>query len=117
MEVYTFLRIGKDREQVTLLPIGGEADGDENAVRAQVYEQLLSFRARSATCFLESDRSRLLAIIEGSFGTLERFDQAVAAVLAPLIDSKASRDIARKLSLARGRSGRLNTVVSGRQVL
>ena len=55
------------------------------------------FKASNATCFLPSDRSRLLAIIEASFGTLERFDSAVpvAEVVAPLLDSQASRKISR----------------------
>ena len=79
---------------------------------AEIYVQLSAFRTAHATCFLESDRLKLLAIIEGSFGTLERFDRAVADVLAPLLNSKASRDIASRLNRAEGRSGTLHRLPS-----
>ena len=47
---------------------------------ASVEQSFRDFRGEKAACFKSSDRERLLAIIEASFGAMTAFDEAVRGV-------------------------------------
>ena len=71
MELFTYLRMGGERDHVIVRLLD---DGKSLA-------QLLSkFDAGKAKCFLDGDRQKLLAVIEASFGTFAPFNKIVRGI-------------------------------------
>eukprot|EP00927_Polykrikos_kofoidii_P030780 TRINITY_DN26497_c0_g2_i1.p1 TRINITY_DN26497_c0_g2~~TRINITY_DN26497_c0_g2_i1.p1 ORF type:complete len:628 (+),score=77.16 TRINITY_DN26497_c0_g2_i1:33-1886(+) len=68
IEIFVFLEIGSSPRRVALL-------GDP------LFDRIESFDAYKTQCYLESDKERLLSIIEFSFGTVDGFSDAVKKVL------------------------------------
>ena len=64
-----------DRGQLSLVPLEGGG-----VTLASVEQSFRDFRGEKAACFKSSDRERLLAIIEASFGAMTAFDEAVRGV-------------------------------------
>ena len=71
LELFVFLRIGGTHGRLHVYSLGGE----------EVERALLSFDALKAKCFLRSDRERLLAVIEASFGDCKPFNKLVRSTV------------------------------------
>ena len=93
IELFTFLQMGGDRENVVVLHLPTDVDvaaakgvesgkgGSEDGAAASLERQIATFDALSARCFKPDERQRLLAIIEASFGDFEAFNEAVREIL------------------------------------
>ena len=73
MELFVYLRMGGQREDVTVRLLGAT-----EAVR----ELLVRFDAGKARCYLGKDREKLLAVIEAGFGTFTPFNSIVRGIFA-----------------------------------
>ena len=71
MEVFTFVQMGGQRENMPIKPLDDDDDTDS---------KLLRFDASQAQCFLPKDRDKLLAVIEASFGTFQPFNKIVRRI-------------------------------------
>ena len=58
---------------------------DTQAGQELLRAQFRNFDARDARCFAQEDTDRLLATLEGGFGTLGAFSQEVGAVLESVV--------------------------------
>jgi len=72
MELFTFLRMGGNRERMNVVELGG----------VEGRAALARFDASKAQCFLKRDREKLLAVIEAGFGDLKPFNKIVRGILA-----------------------------------
>ena len=70
LEMFTFLRSGGHVDRIILKPL----DAEDRAV-------LASFDIRKADCFLQSDKQRLLAIVESSYFSFGAFNNACRNIL------------------------------------
>ena len=70
VELFVFLRMGGEVECLRVYELGG----------ADVRSALNSFDAAKAQCFLQSDRERMLAVIESGFGALQPFNEQVRGI-------------------------------------
>lgn len=68
--MFTFLRSGGTIDRIVLKPL----DVDDKKV-------LATFDIRKASCFLQSDRQRLLAIVESSYFSFGAFNSACRKIL------------------------------------
>ena len=59
MEIFVFLRTGKDRREDIIVKLLDESD--------DLPHRLSLFDAAKARCFLDDDRERLLAVIETGY--------------------------------------------------
>ena len=75
---------------------------DTHAGQESLRSQFRDFDARHARCFAQEDTDRLLATLEGGFGTLGAFSTEVGAVLESVVSGGA--DVAGE-SGARGHRG------------
>ena len=75
MEIFTFMQTGGTSEKLSLVPLEGGG-----VTLASVEQSFRDFRGEKAACFKSSDRERLLAIIEASFGAMTAFDEAVRGI-------------------------------------
>ena len=83
MEVFTFLRIGgTDSDERIEIHAIAHPDKDQSEARGIMMERFASFDAAKAQCFLASDRERLLAVIEASFGDFTGFNRLARNVFA-----------------------------------
>eukprot|EP00400_MALV-I_sp_L67-5_P000590 gene590-1009_t len=73
VEVFVFLRMGGDLERMTVLPI--ELENEEEA-----QQMFSSVDASNCKCHSESDRQKLLAVVEQGFGNFESFNQILRHV-------------------------------------
>ena len=80
MEVFTFVQMGGDSDHMPVMPLD---DGDDT------YKQLAHFDASKAQCFLPKDRDKLLAVIEGAFGTFEPFNKIVRSIFEEKLSLEA----------------------------
>ena len=80
---------GGTTEQIEVKLLADTHAGQE-ALRAQFRD----FDARDARCFAQEDTDRLLATLEGGFGTLGAFSKEVGAVLESVVSGGA--DVARR---------------------
>lgn len=74
MELFTFLRMGGDRERMNVVELGG----------VEGRAALARFDASKAKCFLKRDREKLLAVIEAGV----RCGRPCDYVLAPCVDTR-----------------------------
>jgi hypothetical protein len=74
MEIYVFVQMSGAREAMVVLLLD-EADDD-------LHRSLAHFDARNAQCFKPSDREKLLAVVEASFGTSGPFNCKVRGYFA-----------------------------------
>ena len=70
MECFTFILMGGTTEQIEVLLLAQEGDG-ESAMQEELIDTFRHFDASKATCFLQEDTDRLLGTIEGPSRTLE----------------------------------------------
>ena len=70
---FAFLRMGGSHGRIDVDLITNPYK-DKPAVQKSVREQLASFDAEKAECFLERDRQRLLAVVEAGFGNFKDFN-------------------------------------------
>ena len=77
MEVFTFVYMGGSFSRIDVILIGAEAG--RHASQADLLEH---FDCRKATCRYESDKQRLLAVIEAAFGEFESFNRIVHLLLS-----------------------------------
>uniref|UniRef100_A0A7S4EW07 TIR domain-containing protein n=1 Tax=Chrysotila carterae TaxID=13221 RepID=A0A7S4EW07_CHRCT len=84
VEVFTFMQMGGSFDRVTVAPIviidNSARSSAAIAARKDLKRVLSDFDANHAQCYHESDRDRLLATIETSFGSLDNFNHAVRTV-------------------------------------
>ena len=73
MELYVFVHVGGGREAIDVRPL----EGSESLANS-----LRTFDAAKAKCFLDTDRQRLWAVIETSFGTFTPFNEIVRGIFA-----------------------------------
>jgi hypothetical protein len=66
--------MGGERERMVAKPLAAGC--------ADLYRSLYQFDARKAQCFLQSDREKLIAVIEASFGHLGPFNEIVRGFFA-----------------------------------
>ena len=71
MEMFVFVKMGGELERAIILPLSDDAN---------LLNLLEHFDAGRAQCYLRSDRHRLLATIEASFGTYHPFNEIVRAI-------------------------------------
>ena len=69
-----FATVGGAEERVEIHAIAHQ-DKDQSEARRLMMEQFATFDAAKAQCFLASDRERLLAVIEASFGDFAGFNR------------------------------------------
>ena len=101
-----FLHVGGSTDRMRVFALGavGDSDEEQQTARQRVTENLASIQAERAQCYLASDRERLLAVIEASFGTVAPFNHLVREVLnARLLGLK---EASRSAKAVKGRSGR-----------
>ena len=79
MEIFTFLRMGGERERIELKLIANPGQ-DQAAAKRELATQLGTFNASKAQCFKQEDRQRLLAVIEAGFGDFDEFNKGVREV-------------------------------------
>lgn len=73
-EIFTFIHMGGRSRQINVL--------DLDKMHHQTFrERLASFDAQNSYCSVESDKQRLLAIIENAFGDLTYFNQSVQSLM------------------------------------
>ena len=88
MEIFTFLYMGGELGRITFLPIrehnlelSGKRpptfDPSVDPKLQDIIDQFKVFDARQARCFIESDRQRLLGVIESGIGSLDAFNSLV----------------------------------------
>ena len=70
MECFTFILMGGTTEQIEVLLLAQEGDG-ESAMQEELIDTFRHFDASKATCFLQEDTDRLLGTIEGR--SVERY--------------------------------------------
>merc|ERR1712187_408182 len=74
VKLFVFFEMGGTGENLVVRVL---SDDDERALEQRVAE----FDSRNATCFHPEEANRLLSVIEGSFGTLDRFNDKVRRAL------------------------------------
>ena len=79
MEIFTFLRMGGERERIELKLIANPGQ-DQAAAKRELAAQLGTFNASKAQCYKQEDRQRLLAVIEAGFGDFDEFNKGVREV-------------------------------------
>ena len=79
--------MGGDQRRVEIHLIA-HPDDDQTEARRLLKEQFASFDAGKARCFLASDRERLLAVIEASFGDFHDFNRVARNLFASRINSQ-----------------------------
>jgi len=79
MEIFTFLRMGGERERIELKLIANPGQ-NQAAAKRELATQLGTFNASKAQCFKQEDRQRLLAVIEAGFGDFDEFNKGVREV-------------------------------------
>ena len=79
MEIFTFLRMGGERERIELTLITNPGQ-NQAAAKRELATQLGTFNASKAQCFKQEDRQRLLAVIEAGFGDFDEFNKGVREV-------------------------------------
>lgn len=84
IEIFTFLRMGGAPENIHLKLIADPNLNEAEAFKA-VSKDLATFDAAKAQCFLESDKHRLLAVIEAGFGDCRDFNASVQGLFASRI--------------------------------
>tara|TARA_B100000795_G_scaffold102058_1_gene75234 strand:- start:272 stop:619 length:348 start_codon:yes stop_codon:yes gene_type:complete len=67
--LYVTHAVGGTDERIEIHAIA-HPDKDQSGARGLMMEQFATFDAAKAQCFLASDRERLLAVIEASFGEI-----------------------------------------------
>lgn len=72
VEIFTYLRMGGERERICVYPFGG----GESTIRV--------FEARHAQCTFDADRQQLFAVIESGFGDMMPFNKIVRDVLVTM---------------------------------
>ena len=108
MELFIFLRMGGEQRHVTIravadasstMAVEPESDRDSSPMaRSRKRRErrdashndeddddiisLNTFDAAEADCFRVDDKERMLAVIEGSFGNLDTFNDAIRGLLA-----------------------------------
>lgn len=118
MELFTFVKMGGSAENVTVVPLVGGSNADasghgarfafssEETFKAEVVQLFSGFDANRAQCFVQSERQRLLGIIEAGFGSIHDFNATVRDILAGIGGVKRSDKLAREIQ-ARLRGYRL----------
>ena len=81
---FTFLRTGGTVERVQIKLISNPSS-DQAAARRLLVERFTQFKAENASCFLDRDRQRLLAVIETGFGDFVKFNSIVRNVFAATV--------------------------------
>ena len=86
MELFIYMHMGGSLERVKVIPIYKSAEeGASQATplraRAELSEQFQNFDAAKAQCFKNSDRERLLAVIEAAFGDCTEFNKSARNLL------------------------------------
>ena len=78
MEIFTYIQMtrGIADEQIAVVPIG------EGTALEGIKESFRSFRGEKAECFKQSDREKMLGVIEASFGDFVDFNKAVRGVFS-----------------------------------
>jgi hypothetical protein len=71
MEVFVFLQMGGDHEQMVIKPLH---DRTTSAMKDHIGVNFSRFDVTKARCFLQSDRQKVLAVIEAAFGDLNYFN-------------------------------------------
>ena len=87
--VFPLCSVGGDQERVEIHAIA-HPDKDQSEARRLMMEQFASFDAAKARCFLASDRERLLAVIEASFGDFMGFNRLARNIFAARIARRIS---------------------------
>lgn len=75
MEVFVYLAMGRTRDDFTFRAL------TEGTDEVGIYEQINSFNAVNAKCFVKADKDRLLSIVESSFGNIKTFNCSVKSML------------------------------------
>jgi len=92
MEIFIYMHMGGSLERVKVVPIYKSAGLDSpllpqaaplhaTRARAELSEQFQNFDAAKAQCFKNSDRERLLAVIEAAFGDCTEFNKSARNLL------------------------------------
>ena len=100
MEVFTFLKVTSMystaalQDRCIVRPIVDlrhtTSALQQIALLAEVADKFAKFDANAADCFKAEDKDRLLGVIEGSFGSLERFNVVVRKALTSVIKIDAT---------------------------
>ena len=79
--------VGGDQERVEIHLIA-HPDDDQAEARGLLMEELATFDAGKAQCFLASDREHLLAVIEAGFGNFYDFNRVARSLLASRLNDE-----------------------------
>ena len=80
LELYVWLAMGKEHASIRMVVLDdGDDDGEAGASR--VLRSFKDVRVHEAGCASESDREKILGIIEASFASLAAFDRHISRVL------------------------------------
>lgn len=75
MEIFTYVHMGGRLEQIRLLPVLRK--DQEYADQLEINTMFEDFDAKHSTCFLDTDKIKLLGIIHSAFGSLGAFNEVV----------------------------------------
>ena len=81
--------MGGDQERVEIHLLA-HPDDDQTEARRLLTEQLATFDAGKARCFLASDRDHLLAVIEAGFGDFYDFNRVARNLLVSRLHDELS---------------------------
>ena len=84
MELFVFVQMGGQQDRINVQLLGDDA--------AQIARHLACFDAGAALCYLDSDRQKLWAVIEASFGTFAPFNNTVRAIFAEKLEERSALD-------------------------
>ena len=90
VELFVFLEMGAQSEHIDMYIL---AKGVGQKLRIQ--EGLAKFDIRESQCYLESDKEKLLGIIEVGFSTLNEFNTSIREMLQRASTQQDGRDAAR----------------------
>ena len=90
MELFIFIRMG-GREEETVVKLLGDSQ--------PLITSLSQLNAENASCFLDYDKQRLLAIIEASFGSVKPFNKIVKELFSNTVGVALAGGSTRRTSL------------------
>ena len=99
MELFTFLRMGGSHDRIEIYLITNP-DKSKSAAQLELKENLATFDAEKARCFLEKDRQRMLAAVEASFGDCKEFNMKMRNIFESRLVRGSSRGRSKRVTPA-----------------
>merc|ERR1712048_512837 len=79
MELFAYVHMGGKIENIELVLVLRE--GREEEDRRCIERAIETFDARQCSCFSDSDKARMLTVIDTAFGSMTGFNEAVRPIM------------------------------------